>query len=176
MSFAHDAGGSSGAHLIPKDPIAAAQMRLKIEDFNKFLSNLFPIFGSRGQKPEAIDNFAEKGLPGMEKFCADANGGWLSQESTPSFLDVHCSPFLEMLCMWENSAMGKVFEQLDVQNKAPHMVAYVKRWREHPDIKPTRMSKLVSDRHWERTLSWPEGEKCQLSIEVLHGGLELEQE
>ena len=66
MSFGHEAGGSSGAHLVPIDPVAAAMMRLKIEDFNKLLSNLWPIFMSRGQKPEAIDNFAEKSLPGME--------------------------------------------------------------------------------------------------------------
>ena len=94
----------------------------------KCLSTLFGIFGSRGEDAEKTANFAKEGLVNMEQLCAQANGGWLSGEEEPNFLDVHCAPWFEILCLWENSAMHNVIEEIELHKNAPSVVAYFKRW------------------------------------------------
>lgn len=60
---------------------------------------------TRGEDSQKIDSFAKQGLINMEQICADANGGWLSGEEQPNFMDVHCAPWLEMLCLFEGGVM-----------------------------------------------------------------------
>lgn len=46
------AGPDQGVELIPRDPIAAAKMRVLIEEHNKHLQPIYAVYGSRGEDPE----------------------------------------------------------------------------------------------------------------------------
>ena len=46
--FAIESNPNGGVALIPSDPFEAAKMRVKIEQFNKLLPNLFGVLLSRG--------------------------------------------------------------------------------------------------------------------------------
>ena len=94
MAFAHESG--TGA-TIPKDPVAAAFMRLEMEAFNPKLSTYWPILMSRGQNDEMIDKFATEALPFFEEVCCKSEGKFLFRTSEPTLLDCHIAPLLEIL-------------------------------------------------------------------------------
>ena len=84
---------------------------------------------SRGNDEKAIEVFRSESLPAMEKLCKEANGGWLSQAETPSYLDAHCGPWFEVMYLWKDSAANTVFNRLDLHRTAPNLLAYAERLR-----------------------------------------------
>ena len=62
--------------LWPKDPIQAAEMRLKIEEFSKLLGALFGVIMSRAEDEDKIKAF-EASIHLHEKIATESKGKWL---------------------------------------------------------------------------------------------------
>jgi|EP00670_Eutreptiella_braarudii_P010276 glutathione S-transferase len=169
--FAHDYS-SEGFDLWPKDPTQAAFMRLEMAAFDATLGNFFAIYMSRGLDDETTDRFGSTGLVQWENLCAKAEGKWLFKTEEPSMLDCHVAGFMELLYLYQDGVFSNCTDRLDLKNKAPNVLAYVERFRAHPLIHEHRFREKAAIAHQVRTRGWKEGEKCQLSLEVLEGAFD----
>ena len=127
--LAVELGKDQGVELVPKDPIAAAKMRLEIEAFRNKTSIFWPVIGPTiGQDPVAIDKFGAELLPIWEAMCAKySDNKWLFGTSEPTLLDVYTAPFFEILFNWlsPDSVMSNVTDRLELSKNAPHLIKYV---------------------------------------------------
>jgi len=100
---------NSGIDLIPKDPIAAAKMRLEIEAFNSKANGFWPIIYHNyniGTDTDVIDKFGAELLPHWEAIAAKATDDkWLFGTPEPTLMDVMICPFFEILYLWQEGVM-----------------------------------------------------------------------
>ena len=115
-------------------------------------------------------------MPAMNEFMSKvAEGKWLSGSEHPTMLDIHCVPVCEFIVCWSYSEHFKhVTDSADFAGKAPNMLALVEKFRAHDAFKDLVINREAGNKHWDRTMGWEEGVKCQLSIEVLKGCVEGE--
>ena len=127
--LAVELGKDQGVELVPKDPIAAAKMRLEIEAFRNKTSIFWPvIYPAVGTDLVAIDKFGAELLPIWEAMCAKySDDKWLFGTSEPTLLDVYTAPFFEILFNWlsPDSVMSNVTDRLELSKNAPHLIKYV---------------------------------------------------
>lgn len=71
--------------------------------------------------------------------------------------------------LFKAAAFGEAGARANLAVNSPKWVSYMERIRAHPKIAPTCMNLDVADRHAARTKTWAEGEKCQLSLDVMKG-------
>jgi len=57
MQFAIESKPSEGIQLVPTDPFVAAQMRIKMELFNKNVGKLFKVLGSKGNDGSVLEDY-----------------------------------------------------------------------------------------------------------------------
>lgn len=151
-----------GYELIPKNPVDAAKMRLKIEECGNLLKPFYAVYMSRGQDPEV-----NKGLiPTIEAFdsmIAKANGKFLFGTEQPTMLDVFFAPFLETFYDWRApSVMSNVLADCEFDTRGSHIGPYIEMFRALPEIRQNYMITEAGRAHWERTRGWQAGVKCQL--------------
>jgi len=172
MQLAHELAPDKGFELIPKDPIEAAKMRLKMEKFSGLLGAIFPVYLTRGEDKSKIEEFA-KTLPAHNDFAALSKGGkWLMGTDHPTMLDIHVAPMWEFIHIMQHSAMAPAMELARLSEQAPDVLAYIERFKAHDKFKATCMNVEAGRRHWDRTMGWEKGVKCQLSIDVVNGVVE----
>jgi glutathione S-transferase len=104
MQLAHDLAcgnsensGSNMKKLWPEDPIEAAKMRLRMEDFDKLLPAFFPVLMSRGEDDDKIKAFGET-LHLHEQLATQSNGKWLDGSEEITMFDIHVVPMWEWMC------------------------------------------------------------------------------
>mmetsp|Transcript_15974 Transcript_15974/g.34676 ORF Transcript_15974/g.34676 Transcript_15974/m.34676 type:complete len:270 (-) Transcript_15974:106-915(-) len=169
MQLAHELAPEQGLELVPKDPILAAKMRLKMEKFSGLLGGIFHVYLSRGEDTSKIEEFA-KTLPTHNEFASLAKGGkWLLGTDEPTMLDIHVAPMWEVMCIWQHSTLAPAMEHAKFAEQAPDVISYVERFKAHESFKHTCMNVEAGRKHWERTMGWEKGVKCQLSIDVING-------
>mmetsp|Transcript_13282 Transcript_13282/g.18100 ORF Transcript_13282/g.18100 Transcript_13282/m.18100 type:complete len:124 (+) Transcript_13282:1-372(+) len=98
MQYALDAAApGQGLALIPGDAIVAAQMRVKMADFDKkVLSHLFGVWLSRYQDLEKVDGYVSVAIPYNEALCPEVGSDkWLMGTDEMTLLDVYCG------AMWD---------------------------------------------------------------------------
>eukprot|EP00959_Pyramimonas_sp_CCMP1952_P208410 4359615-Pyramimonas_sp.AAC.2 len=174
MTLAHELAPGKGLELVPKDPILAAKMRLKMEKFNGLLGSIFPVYLTRGKDASKIEEFA-KTLPQHNEIASAAKDGkWLLGTDEPTMLDIHIAPMWETICIWQHSALAPAMELAKFAEQAPDVIAYVERFKAHEKFKHTCQNVEAGRRHWDRTMGWKEGEKCQLSTDYLPGVIDGE--
>lgn len=141
--FAIEKNDGKGIDLVPKDPVLAAKMRLKMDAAQKLLNTIWGV--PKGE--EGIKTFKETTRPGFEKLCQEAGDKWLLGTDDITQLDIWVGPFFEMLYMIDTYETDKDIVQLAHRMKwpkkelsifegAPAWKAYVEKFREHPAIKP----------------------------------------
>ena len=173
--IAIEAGGDQGVQLIPKDPIAAAKMRLEIEAFKNKITPLWSVLWPAGEyvgmDDAATDKFGKEILPYWESLCAKTSDDkWLFGTAEPTLLDVTAAPFFEIIYCAQFGVLSNVTDRLNVKQNAPNLLKYVERWQAHPLIHPQRMRVKAANAHWVRSRGWEKGVKAQLSIEILESG------
>lgn len=130
MELAEDLRESqTGESLWPSEPIAKAQMRLKMKEFDSLMSAIFGVFMTRGQNQEKIEAL-KTNLPEHEAFCQSIPKG-----DRLTMLDVHCFPVWEKMVMWQHSSWGDAFSALEVATLAPSVVQYVEAIRSREELK-----------------------------------------
>ena len=168
------AGPEQGINLIPSDPLQAALMRVKIAEFNKRLPLAYAMNMSRFQDVEKIDAFVAENVPWYENLIETAgDGNWLMGTEDLTLLDIYCGAVWDYFYvhLYRASAFSDGAQRANLTQNSPRWIAYMERIREHPKIAPVCMSLAAAEKHAERTRSWPQGQKCQLSLEVLSDGV-----
>jgi len=149
--------------------MGTAAMRLEIVKFDKMMND-FSFWGallSRFQNEEKVAAL-KAGLPQFEEFAkTNLNGKNFFGGDAPMYLDFHCCPIFERLVLLENSPWQHAWDALDVANTCPTICELVKRWREHPVMKPIAVNKACNDKHLEHWLTKEPGVKAQLSLDYL---------
>ena len=145
-----------------------AQMKLQMLKFDKLVNGNFwgPLL-SRFQNEEKVAQLKTV-IPEFEQFVVDnLKGNKFFGGDDPMYLDIHCYPILERMVLLENSPWQHGWEALDLKSQIPTIVDYVKRFREHPLMKPHCVNKDFNDKHLEHWLTKEPGVKAQLSNEYL---------
>ena len=167
--YALESNPTGGIQLIPSDPVEAAKMRMKMEAFNKTLSNMFPMILSRGQDVEKIMAYKNNALPIYEKMCTEANGKFLLGTDDITALDIHVASILELAYLFQGGVYADVDEHVKVNENAPNFCAYMDKFRNHPVMKGYRQNRAANQKHAARSRAWDPELKCQLSLDVLEG-------
>lgn len=144
-------------------------MRVKMEKFNKNLSNMFGLILSRGQDVEKILKYKNETLPVFEAMATEANGKFLLGTDDLTQLDIHCGPMWEIVYLMEKGVYADVDEHLKIRENAPNWCAYMEKFRSHPVIEPYCFNAKASDNHGVRSRAWDPELKCQLSTSICEG-------
>ncbi len=91
---------------------------------------------------------------------------YLSGNSEPMMIDIHCFPFVEKMVMIENGPWHKGYLQTEIQKNAPKVYEYVHRFRKHSVMKDHVIDHECYGKHLMRQNEMPEGQKAMLSVEV----------
>lgn len=176
MAFAEEYAKDSGVKLIPSDPVAAAKMRIEMAKFDPTMSSVWPLYVTRFADESKIQDFKESSLAKWEALAAKAGDNWLFGTAEPTMLDVHVGAFWDGLYthLTNDGIYNSLREKVDVTNSAPNWVAYVERFRAHPQLNRYRFRKLAVEKHGVRSAGWDKDKKCQLSLAVLEGVFEAE--
>jgi glutathione S-transferase len=111
MQFAHEMAPQQGLQLYPSDPVAAAKMRLRMEDFMKVFNAAWGVYFTRGEDDAKIDDFAAS-LPQHNDFCSlTKDGKWLFGTDEPTMLDIHCAPFWEFIVGFQYGEFRNVWDR-----------------------------------------------------------------
>lgn len=87
-----------------------------------------------------------------------------------TLLDIYVGAMWDSVyCLFKAPAYSEAASRANLAQNAPNWMSYMERVRAHPKIAPVCMNLQAAEKHAERTLGWPEGEKCHLSLEVLEG-------
>ena len=167
--YAIDLTRGQGIELVPSDPVLAAKMRLKINDLK--MGQIFAIYLSRGKDTEKLETYKKDALVQFESWAKEAGDKWLMGTDEITLADTMIGPMWEVMYMMEHQ-YSDVSEYLDVKTNAPNWLKYVEKFRAHPALKEQRFRQKAAVAHGVRTRGWKEGEKCQLSFEVLEGAFE----
>ena len=92
---------------------------------------------------------------------------WLAGTDKPTMLDIHVAPFWEIISAWQKGPFSNITDQLDLVNKAPHVVKFVDRLKTYPMFREICLNENAHVNWQSRARRWEKGVKCQLSIEVL---------
>ena len=173
VQLAIELGQGKGVDLVPKDPFAAAKMRLEIERCNQLLQPVYGIYGSRGEDPEKNALLAPT-IVEFARMIKQADGKYLFGTDEPTQLDVMYMPFLETISDWKAPCvMQNILEDCKYAENGGDLIdAYVAKFRAHPLAKPVHMRTKAAHKHWERTRGWTKGVKCQLTVGYLQEAFE----
>lgn len=169
MQYALESSPAGGIQLVPSDPVEAAKMRVKMEEFMKNLGPLLGVVLSCGNDVGKINAYKETMLPQLEQMATEANGKFLLATDDITLYDIHCAPLMELIFLFEKGVYADVDAILQIRTNAPNWVAYMERFRAHPVIKPVRMNAKASQLHGARSRAWDPTQKCHLCLEVLEG-------
>lgn len=177
MAFAQEYAPEIGVNLIPKDPIAAAKMRVAMAKFDSTMSSVWDVFGTRYEDVDKIKACRENSLAKWEALAQVASDKWLQGTEEPTMLDVYCG------AMWDsvytraiNESAHKTFhDAFQAKTVAPHWCAYMEKFRAHPAIHKYRFRNLAVEKHGLRMKDWPQGQKVALSLAVLEDVFEAEE-
>lgn len=161
---------NQGEKLIPDDPVLTAQMRFKMQKFDKEILGFgFALFMSRFQDEEKINAYIEGAVPLVEAMCEVAGSDkWLMGTTEMTQLDVHCGAQWDFIyTMAQATAFNP--EGQRVLDAAPKWCAYMERIRAHPKIAPVAMKLEVANRYSIRARAHEQGVKCQLGLADMVG-------
>ena len=104
MELAHEIGGDNGLELYPKDPVATAQYKLKMEEYNQILPVFYGfMFGPNEETTAKLRD----GIVKLESFFTSSLGAgktWVMNTAEPSIVDIHSLPYIERILSLRGSA------------------------------------------------------------------------
>mmetsp|Transcript_23754 Transcript_23754/g.29542 ORF Transcript_23754/g.29542 Transcript_23754/m.29542 type:complete len:172 (+) Transcript_23754:274-789(+) len=151
MQYALDAApAGQGLELIPSDPLVAAQMRVKMVDFDKkVLRHLFGVGLSRFQDLQEVDGYVSVAIPYIEELCPEVSSDkWLMGTDEMTLFDIHCGAMWDFFYVLAQApAYSDVPALADLAQKSPKWWAYMQRFRAHPKLAPTCMKQDVAKKY-----------------------------
>jgi len=109
------------------------------------MKNMWGAVANGGNDVEKINIYKEETLPVFDAMCAEANGKFLMGTDDLTLLDTHIGPMWEGLFMRTGPVFAHVDEILQIETNAPNWCAYMRKFRNHPAIKPHRMNRAAND-------------------------------
>ena len=166
--FALEMGKGRGIELMPEDPFECADMEVAMLNFDNIVKPLFMCYLSRFEDTEKLDAFTNNLLPKFEEMATKAGDKWLWGTDEVTFYDFYVGSVWEFFyCFKDAPACAEGFARINLEQNAPNWLKYVERFREHWAVKPHRNNIAASHAQAERMKTWPKGEKCHFSLDVL---------
>ena len=100
--------------------------------------------------------------------CKQAGDKWLMGTDEPTMLDIHVFSVLEGLYLIMD-IFPEVNDVIQMRTNAPALFAMLERFRAYPAFRSHRQREPAMKAHMIRTRAWKQGEKCQLSKEIIEG-------
>ena len=121
---------------------------------------------------DKIDAYVAQNVPWYEQMIEQAGEDkWLLGTANLTLLDIYCGAVWDVFYahLYKAAAFADGAARANLAQTSPRWVAYMERIREHPKVAPVCMNLLAADKHATRARGWAQGEKCQLSLDVVTG-------
>jgi hypothetical protein len=111
--------------------------------FNNQIDDFFKMYSHRNWSA-VVNYFLTKFyVPWHERTAELSEGKFLMATDELSLVDIHIGPIWETLYMLYKGPMKEELKSLELETKAPLLIQYVERFREHPAIKPYRLDEKI---------------------------------
>eukprot|EP00347_Sterkiella_histriomuscorum_P024218 403331902 len=166
MEYLENAYKREGVKLYLDTPEEIAQQHMIMKMFDDVASVLFEVIMSHGQSKTAIEKL-HKYFTKIENLLKDSQTGFFMNQQKYTMIDIYGMPHTSRVFYLQGSALNKVYEENQFEQKYPLLKQWVFQMRSQPELKEETGGVIIikAFHNWiEELVTMPVGTKPPLRI------------